>query len=263
VSRNGWSLLSIVVAVTACGRLFGLTGDDDLPSGPSVTPDAGGDTAATATGEAGPLDAGPCGDPNAVFCANFDERPQGSFTEGAFVEMGNTIAIVGEGRSMPNAVAALGSGAGHALHFFPVVDPAPPRLSLELWTKVVSDEAPVIFIQLIWSLAGDVRHGVKAQLSSDLTQLEEFHGPVGVGYLGPTNSGAQNLSGGSWHRVVIDVDWSGKTAKLRYDNAVLTLALQRDFEGGSGHVDFGALGFGDGTGAERKVLFDDVVVRAP
>lgn len=263
--HRGWSLLSIAVAATACGGLLSISGDDDLPNRPSVTaPDAGGDAPASATGEGGPMDAAPCGDPSAVFCASFDERPQGSMSleQGGYVETGNTIAIVGEGRSLPNAVAAIGTAEGHAIHFFPVVDPAPPRLSLEVWTKVVSEQEPVSFVQLIWSLPSGVRHGVKAQFFSGVSQLEEFHGPAGFGYLGPADGAGQILSG-TWHRVVIDVDWTAKIAKLRYDDVeVVTLTLQRDFEGGSGYVDVGALGFGDGSGPQRKVLFDDVVVRA-
>src|SRR5687767_1957083 len=109
-------LFAAPVAVLACGGLLGADVDD--PPIVSVDAAAGDADAMTASGEAGPTDGGRrCLNPASLFCQDFDLSSPGPLdvTRGGYVETENSVAIVAEGRSLPNAVAVFGKGAGHAI----------------------------------------------------------------------------------------------------------------------------------------------------
>lgn len=257
----------LVVALASCGKFLGEDGEDATPAAPAPdapAPDATDDVA-TATGDGGSQADAAC-PPDAILCQDFDRADAGVLGDdrGGWVEDDNVVAIVPEGRSLPNAVEARGNSGGlaAAIHYFDVMPLAPAKIRFSVWFRIASSSRPTTYIAFIWSRPDRFRHGVKAFVNYEgKAFLEEFAGLPGEGYRG-AQGGAPVDTGNGWHQIEVEVDWATKRAALSYDGRrdVATLALFNGYLEGRGSIDLGAYEFGGNT-QERRALLDDVVVR--
>ena len=260
-------IAGVTLAVTACGGFLGF-GDDDA-SGPVASPDAGDASvdASTADGGSDPVRRF-CDSVDAAFCEDFDRMDAGPDAvappwQGFTQDGGGTgHLIVAEGHSLPNAFAVEGTLNRYAEAYVETMAAGAASVVIEFALGIPSAPPPSVFVQVTWNNQG-IRQGISMHLlSGGDGYWQEITGPIGneqqFGLGGVKRPGPWTTG---WHTFVLEIDWPAKIARVVIDGMPTAAVTELPFFAGSLYVEVGGTAF-DGAVDPRRLLFDDLIVRA-
>jgi hypothetical protein len=270
-STSGARAAALAVVLLACGRFGGVDESEGRPdAGTGPTGDAGGADAATeATTLDGGGDATFCTTIDAAFCEDFDRvaTAQNALPPGwlTYLDPGNVVGIVAEGRSLPNAFEVEGTSPNFAEGYVRVMQVGAENVAVEVALGIDVVPAPDAFLQVTWNDdAASLRHGFTIELpGGGAGMIQEIKGPVNGETRGAIAVLNRPLWTVGWHRVVIEIDWAtANLARVVLDGSPIgETKMAAAFTPGELYVELGAYGFAAAS-APKRIRYDDLVVRA-